>query len=84
MSWNAQPALAYLFLVPAAVAGALLPYLGSKVDRRIAATGNVWALAVFSAVTIHCGLGMGHFTTIWAIAGMAPLTDVSTFLVLET
>ena len=76
MAWYGHDALPFAMLVPAAAAGLLLPYIGRRVDPKLAALGNIIAFSGLASLLTQAGLGMSVLGTIWALAGLFALSDV--------
>ena len=79
MAWYGHDALPFAILVPAGAAGLLLPYLGRYIDPKLAVLGNIIAFSGLSSLLTQAGLGMSVLGTIWALAGLFALSDVSQF-----
>lgn len=77
MAWYGQSVAPYVLLIPPGVAGLLLPYLGRRPDPKLASLGNILAFAVLSSVLTHYKLGASILGTIWSLAGLLALSDVS-------
>ena len=79
MAWYGRDAMPFLILVPAALAGLLVPYLGRRPDPKLSALGSIVAFAGISSLLTCLGLGASVLGTIWALAGLLSLSDVSCF-----
>ena len=77
MAWYGNDVMPYAILVPAAIAGLLLPYLGRRVDPKLAALGTTAAFSLLSAGLTAAGLGASFVPVVWALAGLFTMTDVS-------
>ena len=77
MAWYGSSALPYAISVPAGVAGLLLAYLGRQPDAKFSALGTTVAFALLSSLLTQLGLGVSVLGTIWALAGLLTLSDVS-------
>ena len=80
MAWYGHDALPFAILVPAGAAGLLLPYLGRRVEPKLAALGNIVTFSGVASWLTQAGLGMSAVGTIWALAGLFALSDVSLLL----
>lgn len=76
MAWYGSDGTPYAILVPAAVAGALLPYLGRRPDARVAAFGTTLAFSLLSAGLTSLGLGLSFVAAVWAFTGILTLAEV--------
>lgn len=78
MAWYGNDVMPYAILVPAAIGGLLLPYLGRRVDPKLAALGSTAAFSLIAAALTAAGLGASLVGAVWALAGLFTLTDVRT------
>lgn len=77
MAWYGDDVMPYAILVPSAIGGLLLPYLGRRVDVKLAALGNMVAHSLLATALMSAGLGASFVGAIWAFAGLITMTDVS-------
>jgi hypothetical protein len=81
MAWYGHPATPYAMLVPAGVAGTLLPYLGrSGQDPRIRALGTMVAFGGACSLLTQLDLGTSTVGAVWTLAGLLSLYDVSPYV----
>ena len=66
MVWYAQHFVAFAMYVPAAAAGALIPYTWGSVQLADALRGVSLLLGILAAVSTSFGLGSGFLPAIWA------------------
>ena len=70
MVWYSQHAIAFAMYVPAAVAGALTPYLLSPLEHRAALMGTALLLSGSAALMTAAGFGSGFLLAMWAGAAI--------------
>ena len=72
IAWFGRPLLAYAMYLPAAVAGALLPYAAvPKPSQQAAVThGAALAHAALAALMSAAGLKSGFALALWALTGV--------------
>lgn len=73
MVWFAHDLTAYAMLVPAAIAGMLLPYTWwPQGDVRWHAQGNVAGAALSAAALAQLGAGTAFLPALWSLAALPP------------
>ena len=70
MVWYSQHTIAFAMYVPAAVAGALTPFLFTPVEHRAALMGTATVLSASAALMTAAGLGSGFLLAMWAGAAV--------------
>ena len=81
MAWYGHPVWPYAMLVPAGLAGALLPYVGrSQQDPRLRALGTMVAWGGVCSLLTQLELGASMMGAFWVLAGLLTLYDVSYLL----
>lgn len=76
MSWYGQDAFPFAILVPAALGGLLLPYLGRRIQPKTAAMGNTLAHSLLASSLTHFRLGASFVPVLWSAAGIITMTDL--------
>ena len=70
MVWYSQHAVAFAMYIPAAVAGALMPFLLTPLEHRAALMGTALVLSGSAALLTAAGLGSGFLLAMWAGAAI--------------